>query len=370
MKNNTLVLIDWIAGLVIAPAIIIVKLIKKLAVNFYQSHRQGRLIIKFLGAGNYVAMSDVIDGNTTLISALSNKSAIEHFLKPQEVFYIDDSNFFSLVSNSFGAIFFVLKGSFHEVINLETESKFSKLLATLARSELTLGLTNAHKSYLDALIYDQYLVNPMMLSKSDSIRILTHFDLVSNEYGLAAIEKSQSDFLNHVRFKGGIKRIIFAPTGSDTNKLRRLGADLWKKVADRILLQFPDTTFDLIFPNNTDWQYESIHSILGADPCFSVRIGGYGQYLEWLAKADLVVCIDSQTLHIASKLETPVICFFGPTSPYGVNHSKNVYPISRAAMCSPCMHKYFSTPCADRAICMNFNDSDLQIFNRLGELCI
>lgn len=100
-----------------------------------------------------------------------------------------------------------------------------------------------------------------------------------------------------------------------------------------------------------------------------MRIGSYSDYLHTLAEADLIVCIDSQTLHIGSRLGVPVVCFFGPTSPYGVNHVSTVYPISKAAMCSPCMHKYFNTPCEDKAICMKFEGDDLNIFDRLEELC-
>lgn len=370
MKNNTLVLIDWVAGLVISPAIILVKVVKKIAAKIYRPKRDGRLLIKFLGAGNYVAMSDVIDNNTTLVSAASNRAAIENFLRPKALFYIDDSGFFSLISTALGSIVFVLKGSFYEVINLETESKFAKLLTALARTEKTLGVTNVHKSYLDALIYDRCLVNPIMVGKSDSIRLLTHFELLVNEYALASIKKSQLDFLSTVRFNRLINKVVFAPSGSDTNRLRRLNVETWALIAKKIHAKFPDAVVDLVFPSIHDWQYESMKKTLSLDSRYQIRIGNYSHYLKLLADADLIVCIDSQTLHIGSRLGIPVIGFFGPTSPYGVNHLPTVYPLSKAAMCSPCMHKYFVTPCQNKAICMQFDSADLDIFDRLDELCV
>lgn len=369
MKNNTLVLIDWVAGLIISPAIIFVKAAKKIAARVYRPKRDGRLIIKFLGAGNYVAMCDVIDNDTTLISAVSNKAAIERFLNPKAVFYIDDTGFFSLVRTAVGSIFFVLTGSFHEVINLETESKFSKLLTTLARSEETLGLTNIHKSYLDALIYDRYLVNPIMVSKSDVIRLLTKFELVVNKYALEPINKSQRDFMAQVSFGRTISKVVFAPAGSDTNTLRRLAVDVWVQIANKIFAKFRGASIDLVFPSMVDWQYQSMKQAFALEPRCTIKIGSYSDYLNVLKGADLIVCIDSQSLHIGSRLGVPVVCFFGPTSPYGVNHASTVYPISKAAMCSPCMHKYFDTPCKNKAICMEFSGSDLDVFDRLDELC-
>lgn len=368
MKNNTLVLIDWGAGFLIGPLIIVIKILKKVASKFYKPKRSGRLIIKFLGAGNYVAMSNIIDDKATLISASSNKLAIDHFLMPKNVFYIDDSSLNSLLISSFGAIFFVLKGSFCEVINLETESKFSKLLVTLARSEVTLGVTNTHKSYMDMIIYDHYLVNPVMIGKADTLELLTNFRLIQNDHAIAAILKNQQEFLEEVRLKKSICNIAFAPTGSDTDTIRRLTPEIWHVAANKLLTTFPDAIINVYFSSENDIQYESIYSIFHSSERVNICVGSYSEYVAGISKSDLVVCIDSQTLHVANFYEVPTICFFGPSSPYGVNHTKRTYPVSLAASCSPCRHKYFEIPCRGQAPCMNFTELDLNIFDRLGNL--
>ncbi len=369
MKNNTLVLIDWVAGFLIGPIIIFVKIIKIAATKFHTPRRNGRLIVKFLGAGNYVAMSNLIDENTTIISALSNKSAIEYFLRPKEVFYIDDSSFSDLAMTSLGAILFAMKSSHKEVINLETESKFSKLLISLARSEVTLGVTNVHKSYMDMLIYDRYLVNPVSLGKTDSINLLTKFELIQNQPILSAIKKSQLDFLENVSFHKPILNIAFAPTGSDTDIIRRVKPDIWLMAANKLLNHFPDAKIDLFFPSKKDIQYEAFESFFTNEPRINFCVEGYKDYVQRIGESDLVVCIDSQTLHVANFYKVPVICFFGPSSPYGVNHSQFTYPISLAAACSPCRHKYFQIPCKGNVVCMDFIESDLEIFDRLRDLC-
>lgn len=370
MKNNTLVLIDWGVGFITGPIIIVAKLLKKIASKFYRPKRNGRLIIKFLGAGNYVAMSDIIDDQTTLISASSNKLAISHFLKTKNVFYIDDSSLLSLATTSLGAIFFVLKGSYCEVINFETESNFSKLLASIARADQTLGITNVHKSFMDMIIYDRYLVNPTIIGKSDSLALLTNFRLIQNEHAMAAILKSQHDFFQEVRFKKPVVKIAFAPTGSDTDTIRRASPAIWKIAAHKLLTIFPDAAIDLYFPSQEDMQFEQLSKVFANDQRVSVRVGSYSDYVAGIKNADLVLCIDSQTLHVANYYQVPSICFFGPSSPYGVNHTHLTYPISLGAACSPCRHKYFEIPCGGKALCMNFSELDLSVLDRLDRLCI
>lgn len=369
MKNNTLVLIDWVAGLVVSPLIILVKFVKMVVGSMYRPKRHGRLIIKFLGAGNYVAMVNIIDTNTTIVSAASNRSAIEQFLKPRSVIYINDSSLSVLVFTAMRAIACVLWGSFREVINLETESKFAKLLTALARSDQALGITNVHKSYLDYIVYDRYLVNPVMMGKSIAIELLTNFRLIRNEDAMAAIVQSQNDFLNAVQFHRGLKVVAFAPTGSDTDTIRRLRADLWKSVALRLISGFPDVRINVYFPTVLDPQYEEIYASLLGLQNIQFCVGTYTEYVEGIRESDLVVCIDSQTLHVANQYGVPSVCFFGPSSPYGVNHTLSTYPISLGAACSPCRHKYFCVPCNDQPVCMGFQEKDLEIFDNLKKMC-
>lgn len=365
MKNNTLVLIDWLVGILIFPTIISVLALKKAISLFYFTNGNGRLIIKFLGAGNYVAMSKIIDQDTVLISAISNKAAIERFIRPKTCFYIDDSSFHSLLLSSICAIFFILRKNFHEVINLEAESSFSKLLTSLARADYKFGVTNKHRSYLDAFMYDKYLVNPVMLGKSEIVNLLTNFSLVTNYYCLASIRESQKRFLRVFRKDKRVQNVVFAPSGSDTNNLRRVNVGVWKRVADKFFDGNDGLTLSIIFPNAKDQQYESFNQVFSQSIRCSMKIGSYEDYVDTLTEADLIVCIDSQSLHLGSKLQVPVICFFGPTSPYGVGHSDNVFPISKAPACSPCMHKYFCPPCDNIAVCMDFNEDDLKIFDQL-----
>lgn len=369
MKNNTLVLIDWTAGLIISPLIILVKAVKKVASKFYRPQRNGRLLIKFLGAGNYVAMSEVIDDNTTLVSAASNRAAIERFLNPKAVFYIDDSGFLSLVKTALGAIFCVCKGSFHEVINLETESKFAKLLTALARADRTMGITNVHKSYLDFIIYDRCIVNPVMMSKDLAIELLTDFRLIQNPHAMASIKQSQMDFFEALEFPRGIRQVAFAPTGSDTDTIRRLHPEIWSRIATKLVASFPDIKICVYFPSQLDPQYQDISALLSQLAAVEICIGNYNDYVSGIERSDLVVCIDSQTLHIANRLDVPVVCFFGPSSPYGVNHTTSTCPISMAAACSPCRHKYFTIPCEGMPVCMDFQEIDLEVFDQLRSWC-
>jgi ADP-heptose:LPS heptosyltransferase len=369
LKNNTLVLIDWFSGFFIIPFILFIKGVKKFIGIFCRTKKKGTLLIKFLGAGNFIAIKDAISSEATIVSVKNNRTAIEKFVNCKEVFYIDDTNFISLISSSLKAIFFVINKSYLRVINMETESKFAKLLSCIARSEETLGLTNQHRSYLDSILYDRYLVNPLMVSKSECINLLTKFEIKSNFHVLAAIKESQKSFIKNITFKNGITKIIFAPTGSDTNKLRRVDCLIWEKVLLKLRYNFPDALIHILFPNEIDWQYKDLSLSLAKYSICKFEFSSYENYLNHLLSSDLIVCIDSQTLQIASIIEKPTICFFGPTNPYNVANSNFIFPLSHSPICSPCMHKYFKFPCGGEAPCMLFEEKDLIIFDMLKKLC-
>lgn len=369
LKNSSLVTLDWVFGFFIIPLIFIIKGLKIGAFFYNKSVSSGVLIIKFLGSGNLIAIREVITSETYIITAKSNFSAINKFLKHKKAFYIDDSNFFSLLTTSIFAIFFILNKRFARVVNLETESKFAKLLSCIARSEENLGLTNQHRSYLDKFLYDRYLVNPLMVSRADCIKLLTKFELKTNVYTSASIQESQNNFLTSITFKSGISKIVFAPTGSDTNNLRRVDANVWKNVLIKLYRSFAEVEVYFLFPDSNDFQYQSIRNSLSLFKTCKFEICNYDNYLYHLRNCDLIICIDSQTLHIASVFKIPTICFFGPTNPYSVNSSNFIYPISHSPMCSPCMHRYFKSPCDQKAPCMLFQDEDLAIFDSLKKLC-
>lgn len=368
MKNNTLIFLDWVSGFFISPLIILAKLFQRYLSKKKKLNRNGQLIIKFLGAGNYVAMARVITDQTTLISAESNRAAIEYFLKPKEVFYIDDSRMIQLIKTTFGAIIFASKGAFNEAINLETESIFAKLLVTLSGSNLIMGLSNIHKSYLDAYIYDRYLVNPSMISKEQSISLLSNFRLILDSNLASSILNSQSEFYRNVKFKSPIRRVAFCPSGSDTDIARRISVDIWGVIASKLVKQIPGVKIDVYFQSKNDLQYQDMVDLLAGYVDIQFYVGSYENFVKGLAKQDLIVCIDSQSLHIANYYAIPVICFYGPTTPYAVSFSSTTYPISLSASCSPCVHKYFIKPCGNNPVCMNFLDDDLDIFDKLVSL--
>lgn len=370
MKNNTLVFLDWLSGFFISPLIVVVKLFQRNPSKKVGFRNNERLIIKFLGAGNYVAISEAVNDQTTLISASSNKAAIEYFLKPKKVFYIDDSGIIPLVKTSFYAIIFVFKGSFNEAINLETESRFAKLLVALSGSKFTMGISNTHKSYLDAYIYDRYLVNPSMISKQQSISLLLNFRLIKNGNLASLIRNSQAEFYKRVKLKNPIKRVAFCPSGSDTDLARRISVDIWQFMVNKLVKQHPDVRIEVYFQSKNDFQYLDLVGMLSGYPNIEFHVGGYKNYVKGLSEQDLIICIDSQSLHIANHYDIPVICFYGPTTPYAVSFSSATYPITLSAACAPCVHKYFTKPCGNSPVCMNFTAEDLDVFDRLAPLPI
>ena len=97
-----------------------------------KANYRGILIIKFLGAGNFIAIQDtLVNKDVDILSAKSNANAIAKFNIGNRVFLIDDSNLFNLIISSLNCISRLIFINYQQVINLETESKFAKFVTAL-----------------------------------------------------------------------------------------------------------------------------------------------------------------------------------------------------------------------------------------------
>ncbi len=98
MNNNTLVIIDKFFGYFLYPILLIFYpfIIVK---NKFTSKNRKILIIKFLGSGNFVSISNLINENCDLITVKSNINAINYFANYNQIYLIDDKSIFSIFSS-------------------------------------------------------------------------------------------------------------------------------------------------------------------------------------------------------------------------------------------------------------------------------
>lgn len=310
------------------------------------------LIIKFMGAGNLVA-----------ISTKFNKHSLDFLTTNQTViarrfFNGRDSNFYAISLNSpFALIYSFIKilriyfgGQYLRIVNLESESVLAKLFVCTIPAQTRVGLTNTYRSWLDYLIYDKYLVSgPAEKIDMYDFLIGESFQQIINPHSYSSVESLQNKFLMKHLTQDKSLKIIVAPTCSELDNDRRVNISEWQKLFR--ILEFRKHHYKIIFPNTQDIQYEEFKKVSSEFSNFEIAITSYEDFVEDIKNADLVLTIDSQALHVSQVFCRPTIAFYGPTSPFGIMINEDVFPLYKALVCSPCTHKYFEKPCMGQSFC-------------------
>lgn len=359
MNNKKLIFIDKVVGLILLPLSLVFRGIG--IVRRYRKTPQSDkvLIIKFLGAGNLISIDAILANlNVDLITAHSNKNTVLTFLPKAQAFFLNDTNIFSLTIDVLRVFYSLIFKEYACVVNLETESYFAKFLTAVSNSKKYCGISNTHKSLFDSWLYDSYLVNPMLLSKAEVLSLLLDYREIVNENIAAVIKLHQLKCIAAGLFDAPIHQVVIAPTCSSTDSLRRVSIENWIELISNL----PQTAqITAIFPNQHDVQYLAFKRLEVKYLNLKIEFTNFSNFVDRISQSDLIICVDSQALHIAQEAKKPTIALYGPTSPFGVNLSNTTFPITKSLACSPCTHKYFKLPCNNKASCMHFTSADLTI---------
>lgn len=350
-KPTSLILIDLLIGSTLLPFGYIFGKLKKII-----PHKKTNqiLVIKFLGAGNFIAINQFIKkDNISIITSSENKNAIYEINSKIKLYFINHKNTFKLISSVTKVLSNVLFCKYQQIINLESESKFAKFLCSVIAAKKKTGITNIHKSYLDHLIYDYYIVNHPFLDKNELLNLLTtHIpskNTIINDFIQTHIQRN-----DHLININKLNKIVIAPTCSKTDYLRRLSFDQWNKIIQLFNNKKSIQSIEILFSNSDDSQYQDFNKLKDKYTKVDIKITQYQDFVFTIKKADLLLCIDSQALHLGQQFNKKVICFYGPTSPFAINLAQTTIPIYQSLSCSPCTHKYHQVPCLGKAPCMQF----------------
>lgn len=366
MSSNILIILDTFFGFFLLPIGIAFKFFIRFVRAFFNLNTKKILVIKLLGAGNFLAMqSSIKNYSADIVTVRSNIKSLKHFNIGNHLYVIDDRNLFLLVFSSLKILFLLFFKSYDQVINLEIESRFAKFIALIVPSNRICGLTSHNKSYLDQIIYDQYLVSPLLLSREEIIGQLVKFNPKKNIHIESLLDSNRIEFFKKIKKINFIRFVSIFPSCSSTDEYRRLEFDDWKRVILKLVHNKKIGNISIVFQNNKDLQFNLFHNFLNelGNKKLKIKLTKFYEFASVVKRSDLVVTVDSQALHVAQLYKKRVIAFYGPTSPFGVNLAKNTYPISNSLFCSPCTHKYTRLPCSGKKPCLNFKESDFDIFN-------
>ena len=360
MNNKKLIFIDKVVGLILLPLSLIFRLIGIVRRRYREPASEKILVIKFLGAGNLISIDSVLANlDVDLITAHSNRNTVITFLPKAQAFFLNDANIFSLTVDVLRVFYSLMFKNYACVVNLETESYFAKFLTAVSNSKKYCGISNTHKGLFDNWLYDFYLVNPILLSKAQVLSLLLDYRELTNDNMAAVIQLHQMQFKQNQNIRAQeLSTVVIAPTCSSTDVLRRVSIANWSQ----LIAKLPTTVqITAIFPNQHDPQYLAFKKLEVEFANLKVQFTNFVQFVERIQTSDLVICIDSQALHVAQEAGKKTIALYGPTSPFGVNLSQSTYPITKSLACSPCTHKYFKLPCNNKASCMQFSATELNL---------
>lgn len=357
MDPKTLILVDAISSFVFkALSLFINKFLGCFRPRNFDSKKV--LIVKFLGAGNFVSITNRFDSeNLIFVTVKSNILSLNYFFPGVKIIIINDDGLVGMALSIFKIMPELFSLKVDLVINLEAESSFAKFITSLPWANVYAGLSNKNKSIYDYLFYDRYLVSPVAMSRERIISFFRNSDATINDIVSADYFVHNSTLLNKYGYINVIKTVLVSPTCSLTDSNRRLTTDLWFSIIDYLLTR--NLSVRIAFPNVKDPQYLEFKVKYAESECVELCITNYEKFVYNIKHSDLLFTVDSQALHIAQSFSKYVMCFYGPTSPYGVALSEKTWIFSKAIECSPCTHKYLNIPCQGRVSCMNFDKNSM-----------
>jgi len=357
-KTNLFVIIDFIIGTILLFFGIIYRQIRKIFQVEYSSKKI--LVIKILGAGNFLAINKIINKKDIyIITSKENVLCLKKINPRIKIYEIDTRNFLTLFFSIASLFFKLLNITFSQVINLESESRFAKFLCSICNANKISGISNKNKSITDVLIYDNYLVGTNFLNKTNLINQLFRFTKKTNLLVKSLVENQQNFFLP-IDAKS-LSVISLTPSCSETDNLRRLSNSNWEYVLKQLLSIKSVERIKIIFSDKNDLQYSFFELLGRKNNKIEILVTNYDQFIDNINNCDLLLTIDSQALHLGQKFSKPTICFYGPTNPFSINIVDSTFPIYQSLECSPCTHKYYKVPCSNKAPCMKFSKSQLSI---------
>ncbi len=354
MNPKKLVYVDVLLSPVFSLVALFFRCVSKFRAYFMDSNGSV-LIVKFLGAGNFVSCSKLsLDSRFTILTVKNNVATLKIFAPNAKYLVINDKNVLFVFFTICLVFFRLFFSKYEKVINLESESSFAKLASAIPVCKSLHGVSNRFKGIFDLLFYDFHLVSPSLLSRPKLLEQLISYNPTQNPDFWKIVSRHNQDVLKQVSFlsKSSRQVLLLAPSCSKTDENRRLTFNSWCELTVFFSEYFGRLV--VVFPSTDDPQYQDFKSLASRIKNLDVLVADYEKFVTCIKESDLVVTVDSQALHIAQRFGKPTVAFYGPTSPFGVEISPKTIIVSRAFVCSPCTHKYLKIPCQGKNSCMEF----------------
>ena len=178
-------------------------------------------------------------------------------------------------------------------------------MSLIVPSNILSGISSHNKSFLDSIIYDKYLVTPMLANRNEIISQLISFSPKKNSHLDLLIKHQQNNFKRKFLPLESINTVAVFPSCSSTDNLRRLNMSDWLIVLKKLSNNKRTKKITLIFPNKNDIQFLAFEKLTKQLDLkkIGLKITIFEQFVDEVKGCNLIVSVDSQAIHIGQFLK-------------------------------------------------------------------
>ncbi len=336
---------------------------------------QNIIFIKMLGFGSLLLASDAILGlkkkypnaKLTLICGTQMHQGAAILGLFHHIKVIDDKNIFSLLKSSLQTIIYCIKLRQKWCFDLEVHSRLTTIfsLYTLSRNRFGFeyekvhfrNYLNTHNTYFNLFIPTEENYNTMAKNA---------LALIDERYWLPIHAKSSNKDV-----------ILINNTCSDLSIQRKLD---FSQLIELVNYLLDTTSFKIALAgapvDKADNEKVLTHIQNQRIENWAGKYSFESYLIEIKKRVSTMITIDSAPLHIAARLQVPLVAIWGPTQPKSLApewlRKSNLYvEVNHKVHCSPCVHHTKELPCKGNNFCIkNISISEIISAYQKLESCL
>jgi ADP-heptose:LPS heptosyltransferase len=329
-------------------------------------------VAKYIGMGSIVHSLPMLkalrvrypSSQIIYITVISNRDLFSHLDFFNDVFYIDDSSLWNIVTSTFRLFIRLASLKVDLYFDLEIFSSYGALVSLISLARNRIGFLSTEdtgfKKYLYTHLMYLNMQMPirlcyMQLARIADVSSRASIELIPLKLDKSLLASTKSKVENIIGFKNEIKFVAININASDFSKERRWPKDRFSVVA-RYLSELDYTVFFIGSKEEQQYVQGAVdllpdikNQVFNLAGCLTLS-----ESLALLTFCDLLITNDTGPMAFAYSLRVPTVSLFGPCHPvqYHVcsNHSVFLY---KPIYCSPCTHLLYTPPCKGKQYCMS-----------------
>lgn len=319
-------------------------------------------IAKYKGLGSIIQSTPLLltlraqypEAHIVFVTTRSNVSILKKIKCIDEIVFLDDKNFRSLITSFFPFIIRLIKLRIEVYLDLEIYSNFSSLVTTLSMARNRAGYFLRSSNYRLGIYTHMMYYNirvPVSQTYLQFARLLNCSKVVEELYHLEGTDSP----LEIEGFKSASQPyLLINPNASDLRLERRWEGEKFIYLIQGLQKKYPSFKIVLIGGKDEAEYVQELYFSLG-EKSQVVNLAGktsIDQLIDIIKHATVFVTNDTGPMHIGFSLRTKIVALFGPCSPEQYGQNDNCYSIYHKVYCSPCVHEFIIPPCGGDNQCM------------------